>query len=158
MKNESNRMTVAVLALFAVFAVAILGVLLGGAGVYRRLTRENSRHDNGRTAISYLAAKLRQASAPEAVQVGQFGDGQALLLTEDLDGSSCLTRIYCHDGWLMELFTLDEEGFSPEDGEKILPAESLHLAWSGELLTVEVTCEGVPWSVCCAIRGKEVSP
>ncbi|MBQ6875929.1 MAG: DUF4860 domain-containing protein, partial [Lachnospiraceae bacterium] len=49
-----------------------------------------------------------------------------------------LTRIYCHNGYLYELFTLEGLQFEPEDGEAILPLNSLSFSRSGDLLYVEV--------------------
>ena len=127
------------LLLFSVFAASILSVLLTGAGVYSRLTlRDQSAYDR-RTCVQYLAAKTRQAGSADQVSVGSFGSGDALLLREEIDGQPYLTRIYCHDGWLRELFAAEEDPFAPEDGEKILPALGLELRDEGELLRLELT-------------------
>lgn len=47
--------------------------------------------------------------------------------------------MYCHDGWLMELFAAEDGDFSPEDGEKLLPAQGIALELDNGLLKVMLT-------------------
>lgn len=141
MKNEnipriSTRL--AALLMFAIFAVTILCVLFAGAKAYGRLTSRSSSSYNSRTAMQYIATKVRQAPNGTSVSVGTFSGKNTLIIRQELDGTPCVTRIYCHNGWLMELFTLTENSFSPEDGEKILPLEGLSLSQDGSLLTVSI--------------------
>lgn len=135
-----SRQSISSLAAFfllGVFAVCLLFSLLGGAGIYRRLTERDQIAHNSRTGIQYLATKVQQA--PAAVQLTAFGDGDALVVEETIDGVRYLTRIYCYDGYLMELFSAAEGDFSPQDGEKLLEADSLQLTKEGRLLTVTLT-------------------
>lgn len=139
MRNERNASawsTIAALAMLAVFAVSILWALLSGAGVYSRLTQSSRISYDSRTCLQYIATKVRQAPTPEAVRVSSFGGTDALCITQSIDGAAYITRIYCHDGYLRELFTIDEEGFSPEDGEKLLPAQKLQIDWQGALMVI----------------------
>ena len=137
-KQKRSISALAALLLFAVFALGILSALLTGANVYRRLTARDRLQYDSRTAVRYVATKLRQAVSPAAVSVAAFGDGDALVLYEEFDGERYCTRVYCHEGWLMELCTGAAGGFAPEDGEKILPAESLSLTLEGGLLRAEI--------------------
>ena len=139
-KQMRSLSTVAALLLLAVFAVGILSVLLGGAGAYNRLTRRDQMAFEGRSCTQYLATKVRQASGGDAVVVAPFGDTQALVITEVVDGEVYLTRIYCYEGWLMELYT-GEGSFEPQDGEKLLPMAQLELQLEQGLLTAVFTEE-----------------
>lgn len=142
--NEKRRQAIPALAAFlllSIFAVSVLGVLLAGAGVYSRLTRRDERAYNGRTGLQYVAAKVRQAPAPHAVQVTDFGGVDALTVTEQVAGEAYVTRVYCHDGWLMELFCAAGVDFAPEDGERLLRARSLELEQRDGLLYVELVQE-----------------
>ena len=71
----------------------------------------------------------------------QFGGVDALSVREQVDGESYVTRIYCHEGWLMELFCAADAGLLPEDGERLLPARSLELELRDGLLYVRLTQE-----------------
>lgn len=160
MRNISKQRsltTLAALLSFALFALGLLWVLLGGAGVYRRLTRRDQESFEHRTCSQYIATKLRQAPSPEGVAAAAFGQADALVITEAVDGISYSTRIYCHDGWLMELFAPESGDFSPEDGEKILPLRELSVAQTGALMEFTFTsAEGECWELALAVRGKEV--
>ena len=137
MKQNKKALTaIAALLVFAVFAVGILGVLLGGAGVYRRLTKRNHDSYNSRTCVQYIATRIRQAPNAQSVKVASFGDGDALFIYDTIGTETYLTRVYCYNGWLMELFTADNNGFAPEDGEKLIPAKDLSLALTDGLVDV----------------------
>ncbi len=125
--------------IFCVFAVGILTVLLGGAQAYRRLNTRDQAAYTARTCTQLLATKVRQAAG--WVYIEAFGDGDALVLAEEIEGTVYLDRIYCHDGWLMELYAADEDGWLPQDGERLLALEGLSLEWEGSLLRAEVQLE-----------------
>ena len=136
-RNQENYISgLAALLVFCVFAGGILSVLLSGASAYRRLTERDQMAYDSRTCLQYVATKIRQVSTPDCVLLSEFGDGDALVIVQDYDGSEYWTRVYCYDGWLMELFTSAAGDFTPEDGEKIMEAESLTLMRTGDLLRV----------------------
>ena len=144
------------LLLFGVFAASILSVLLTGAGVYSRLTQRDQNAYDRRTCVQYLATKVRQAPSGAQITAGTFGEGDALLLSEDIDGQPYLTRIYCYDGWLRELFSAADDPFAPKDGEKILPAQALALHIDDNLLQVDLTdSSGQAISLTLSPRGGE---
>ncbi len=144
--GKAKALTVtAALLVFVVFAAGILSVLLSGAGVYQRLTRRGSLSYANRTAAQYLATRVRQSEA--APLTGEFGGGDALVLSQTIGTDEYLTRIYCYDGWLRELFTPAGGQFAPEDGEKILPLAALEIEAGQNLLTFRLRQEGGPETV-----------
>lgn len=154
MKNERSVSTVAALLVLAVFAAGVLSVLLSGASAYQRLTKQDQSSYESRTATQYLATKLRQAESPDAVAVATFAGLDALQITTVIEGAAYVTRIYCYDGWLMELFCAEDNAMAPEDGEKILPAAAMQLQQSGGLVTVRLTAEdGTVQTLSHSIRG-----
>ena len=134
--SHKSISSVAALLVLAVFSMGILGVLLGGARVYRGLTEQGRFDYDSRTCLQYLSTKLAQAPSPDSVSIRQFGDSDALFLIETIEDREFVTRIYCHGGWLMELFSVNSDSFAPEDGEKILPLHRLSISQKGSLLTL----------------------
>lgn len=124
---------------FALFAVCVLLVLLSGADVYRRLTETGEARYARRTAVQYITTRVRQGQATE---VGSFGGNDALIFRETVNGKHYLTRVYCHEGSLRELFTPETGDFSPAEGEILLPVEELALSVEGNLLTARITLPG----------------
>lgn len=122
------------LLLFGVFAVCVLAVLLTGARAYRGLTQRDQAAFDRRTGTQYIAARVRQADTAGGVAVKPFGDTTALALSQD----GMVTWVYWHDGYLMELYTFEDAGLSPEDGVPIMELESLELTMEDGLLTARV--------------------
>lgn len=123
----------AALLLFGVFAVCVLIVLLSGADAYRGLTERDRAAYTRRTCAQYVATRVRQSDSAWNIAVTDFGDGKALVLDANWD---YVTYIYCHDGWLMELYCLAEETMEPEDGEKILAAQAMDFTLEDGLLAI----------------------
>lgn len=154
------------LLLFVVFTACMLLVLLTGAKVYRKLADRDADSYQHRTAVQYLATRLHQNDLPGGSFVGSFEDqtpkdtGSTLYLCEELDGSLYYTRIYCYEGFLRELFAEAGEPFQPEDGVKILQAQSVSFSRQEDLLQVELTLDA---TACQTLylhlrSGTEVAP
>lgn len=126
------------LLLFGVFAVCVLAVLLTGARAYRGLTERDQAAYDRRTCVQYIATRVRQGDMEGGVTVEPFRDVTALCMAQD----GYVTRVYWHDGYLMELYTSEDAELYPEDGEKIMPLESLELALEERLLRLEIGSAG----------------
>ena len=125
----------AALLLFAVFAASVMAVLLTGAKAYRGVTRRDQEAYNARTAVQYVAQRVRQADSLYGITLEDFEGVECLVLGQ---GEPYITRLYCYEGWLMELYCLAEEPMEPQDGQRIMEAEALALL-SGSSLADENT-------------------
>lgn len=142
------------LLLFGVFAVCVLAVLMTGAKAYRGLVDRDQAAYDRRTCVQYIATKVRQGDATGAVRVEDFHGENALRLNDSEAG--CVTRLYCHDGWLMELYTFSDAELEPQDGEKIMPLEGLTLTLEDGLLTAVLQMgEGVTDTLQLSLRSEE---
>lgn len=110
------------LLLFGVFSVCILAVLLTGADAYRRLTDRDQAAFDRRTCLQYIATRVRQADTLDGVTVADFNGVDALVFSE---GNGYVTRIYCHNGAIMELFADETLDLTLEAGEPIMEAQPL---------------------------------
>lgn len=126
----------AALLLFAVFAVCVLMVLLTGADAYRGLTERDNAAHAGRTCTQYLTQRVHQADAAGGIAVDSFGGADCLVLGA---GEEYVTRVYCWEGNLMELYSAPEDGLDPEDGESLFPIQGLELSLDDGRLTIELT-------------------
>ena len=140
------------LLLFGVFAVCVLAVLLTGADAYRRLTRRDNAAYDRRTCVQYVATRVRQADTLDGVSVEDFG-GTACLALRDGD---YVTRVYCYDGWLMELYCAGGSELDPEDGERVMAAQALDLSLEDGLLTIAATdAQGTESTLLLSLRSGE---
>lgn len=143
----------AALLLFGVFAVCVLSVLLTGARAYRRLTQRDQTAYERRICTQYIATRVRQADSAGRVTVEDFDGVPALTLVDD---AGYVTRVYCYDGYLMELYTAADAGLTPEAGERLLEAGNLALSLEDGLLEVIVTSpEGIEDTLYLSLRSGE---
>ena len=147
MKRHIKRIDLSILApllLFTVFALCVITVLLTGAKIYRNYTARDQTGYDHRTVAQYITTRIRQSDACEAFFVGDFSEatpkseGDTFFFCEVFGDETYYTRIYCHDGYLYELFALAGDPFEPCDGEKILAVGDLHFAAEGDQVTVEI--------------------
>lgn len=156
-RGQQHIASLAALLLLAVFAVSILLALLAGASVYRRMTDRDRQTWEGRTAARYIATRVRQEDCLRALAVEDFGGVQALTLGV---GQDYLTRLYCYDGALWELYSPADLAMSPEDGERLLELQGMALTLEGDLLRIGLTPPDAPERhLTLSLRsGEEVRP
>lgn len=142
-KTESRFQTEKLLplVLFAILAICAVLVLVTGAGVYKRLTERGGEAFHNRTVPLYIATKVRQADCAGAVSVERENGTDILRLWEQIDGKGYVTRIYCHEGVVRELFSAEGVSFDPAAGEKITEAAGMSFSLDEGCLTVRVTGE-----------------
>ena len=86
----------------------------------------------------------------------EFGGGNALCFRQNIVGEGYVTRIYVHDGWLMELFCRAEAELEPADGERVMAAQSLEAEERDGLLCLAITPEnGEAVEVLLSLRSGE---
>lgn len=158
-QRESKTTGLLVLTVFTVFALCILMVLLTGARGYEALVRRGEKTYACRTAAQYLATRVRQSDTADGISVEDFGGQSALVLRQEIDGETYLTRIYCHDGFLRELFTTEKGSFSPEDGEKLTELTALSFEKTEAMLSARLLlAEGAEQQLHWYLRSGEVRP
>ncbi len=142
-KTESRFQTEKILplVLFAILAICAVLVLLTGAGVYKRLTERGQGAFKNRTVPLYIATKVRQADCAGAISLEHINGTDILRLEEQIDGKDYVTRIYCYEGVVRELFSAEDVPFDPAAGEKITEASEVRFFLEDGDLTVKVTRE-----------------
>ncbi len=126
------------LLIFALFATVILSTLMSGAKVYNRLSARGGDTFISRTVAQYITVKIQQTENQGDIFLDSFGDGTALVLPSEYSEQEYVTRLYCYDGYLCELFSSSDALLSAQDGEKILPLDLLDAKLEGELLTINL--------------------
>lgn len=141
MKNRHYSVNIIfMLLLLCVFAICILLSLGMGARIYQSMNTAADESFAHRTCLSYITTKVRQGDSEGEVSVGEFGDSNALFITEFYEDLMFQTVIYVLDGKLMELFYDYDLNLGPEDGTAILDIISLELSLSDDGL-LHILCE-----------------
>jgi hypothetical protein len=128
--------------LILIFAISALGVVIIGGEVYKGIVARSDENFEMRTALSYVATKVRQGDSAGMISVEKFGDSNALVIEEEYDGSVFEQWIYHHDGALWELYIAEGIDFSPEDGFKIMEVERVDIELASNKVSIEVETSG----------------
>lgn len=141
MKNESKTKMTALMALliFGAFALCALLVLLTGADIYKKITEREEKSFDSRSVPQYISTRFRQGDSMGAIRVNDFGGTDALEITQQINEKDYVTRVYCFDGYLCELFTNADGDFSPEDGEQLLPLKALEIEMEESCFIADIT-------------------
>ena len=122
MKPEKATSTIDIifaLALFCAFSASVLLVLMTGVRVYRDSVDAIESRFEERTCISYIVEKIRHFNTRGAVELGVFGDGSAVILSENIEGTHYETVIYVYKECLWSCFA--ERQNSARSTEKNCP-------------------------------------
>lgn len=143
-------------ALFFVFALSALTVLLIAARIYQSTTERSSLHYTSRTSLSYISEKLHQSDQAGAVSLGSFDGCDALIIQQTHNDNTYYTYIYSYDNRLRELFVKAGVDASASSGREILEVQDFSMEELSEGL-LKFSCtdqEGQTASSIIGIRSR----
>lgn len=147
-----NRAFAAVL--FGLFVIMLLLSFLVGINVYQALDTLAASESTQRLEQSFLANTVHSNDTSGAVRVGEGPEGKALVLSETVDGTNAYeTRIYAHDGSIVQEYALAGSPYAPEKAIVLFDSQQFDFTFEKGLLTI-VTDTG---SVDVALRSAEGS-
>ena len=120
------------LGLFCVFAAAAFILVMIGIQAYQTTVAHMQDTYSTRTAISYVAEKLRQHDTAGGVELGQVEGRPALLLHDELAGDSYLTYIYADGDALYELTVRDGAHVTASMGDEIIGVKDFTITDAGD--------------------------
>lgn len=150
-KNHGFDMVVG-LFMICVFAACVFFALAAGVRVYKDVSAVMEEQYGARTAVGYLSTKLRQSDSEDWIEVGDFHGLPAIIVRQTIDGVDYTSFIYCHEGYITELFCPATESMGPEAGLPVIPAESLDFELSGKLLRIDCRVNGGDERIFVALR------
>lgn len=114
-------------ALFFVFALSALTVILLATRIYQSTTRNSSLNDTSRTSLSYIAEKIHQQDTGGDIFLGTFDGCDALVLRQEKDQAAYCTYIYSYKNELKEIFLKDGASASASAGQTILKVQDFSM-------------------------------
>lgn len=136
--RKGNLTGVLVLLVLAAFLVCAMLVLLTGADIVEKLTRQDRDNYLHRTAVQYVTMRVHQADEAGMVTVRRMEDRDVLVLAEEIDDCRYETLVYDYDGRLREMFCEADSGIPLEFGEEILELDQFSAEMDGKLLSVRL--------------------
>lgn len=110
--------------LFGVLAIALFLALAGGTAAYERIADDDQAARDMRMGTSLIANTVRAVDAVDAVTVGEGPEGRALVLVEHLDSGTFETRLYLHDGWIVEEYAVAGSPYDPPGAVQVAASET----------------------------------
>lgn len=114
-------------ALFFVFALSALTVILIAARIYQSTTENSSLNYTSRTSLSYISEKVHQNDLNGAVTLGSFDGCDALIIKQSVEEDIYYTYIYADNNELKELFIKDGAFANAASGHKILDIQDFSI-------------------------------
>lgn len=145
-------------ALFGMFLLLSLLVVVIAAGGYRTVVATADTATEVRTCLGYVAGRVRSDVATKSISIEEMNGTPVLLLVEEYDGEEYATLIYHYEGSLYESVEfveyMEPEFFDPEFGERLTAIAGFHAGWADkDLLRLTVTAtDGYEQTLCLALR------
>lgn len=112
-----------IFALLGAFAVLSTLLVLLGARAYRAVTERAALSAEERILLNYPLNKVRMNDCADRIRVDEKDGVPMLVIRHDIDGEWYETSIYCHQGWLYELFAAADDEIPLEEGEPLAAAD-----------------------------------
>lgn len=136
--NKQTMNLLFTMLLFLVFVLSALFTVLIGGKVYENINSRIEENYSGQVVLNYVANKVRQNDKADSIVVRDIEDTAVLELSQEINGISYVTWIYCMDGAVRELFTNAGSGLGLADGLEIIDCQGLTFRQEGDILEVEV--------------------
>lgn len=107
-------------ALFFVFALSALTLILLAARIYQSTTENSSLNYSSRTCLSYISEKVHQSDENGSVYLGSFDGRDALVMEQTSGEEAYYTYIYACEQELRELFVKAGVEAGSDNGKPIL--------------------------------------
>lgn len=114
-------------ALFFVFALSALIVILLATRIYQSTTENSSLNYTSRTGLSYISEKIHQNDINGAVYLGTFDGYDALIMEQEIGTETYYTYIYACNDELKELFSSGNSSIKASSGQTILEIQDFSM-------------------------------
>ena len=108
------------IALFGVFTISALAVIVAGANVYQHTTAAMEDNYTSRTALTYITEKLRKNDAGNNILVRTIEEHPVLTIETLVNETGYTTYIYEYEGILKEITAKSSLDIHLKDGQALL--------------------------------------
>lgn len=133
-KDRSGRIFTMIL--FMLFVTVMLIAILIGTSVFSALRTTDAQIEESRLSLVLIPNIIRASDEANAVSEATGPEGPALVLTERLETGAYETRIYKHDGYIVQEYALAGTGISPDAADPIVESDVFGFELADGLLTV----------------------
>lgn len=113
------------LALFGVFLICALFIVLFGAKIYKNTVKSSEDSFIERTCYTYITEKVRQNDNAKGISIEDGDNGSIVKLTKTVNDSDYITYLYCDGEYLKEYTTSAGNPLSASSGTNIIELNEL---------------------------------
>lgn len=128
--------------MLVVFFVVMMGCLTAGVSIYRSVAGIHAETDALHMETGLLENIVRMNDAADSVQMTAGPEGDALVLVEELDSGTYETRVYLHDGAIVQEYAVAGRPLNPDNAIKIVDSTTFEFSFEDGLLSM-LTDDGV---------------
>ena len=133
-KKSFGRVFTSILFGFIMFFLFVS--ILIGIQTYRSINTAHSLANETLLGVSLIANSISFNDSINAVSVGQGPEGRALVLTENLNGSSYETRFYAYQGNVVQEYTASENPYTPQASQVVATSKRFDFTFDSGLITI----------------------
>lgn len=119
-KEKSSVDMLFLLALFGVFVLCSLFIVLFGAKIYQKTVNNMEQNFTNRTVVSYITEKIHQHDGTDRVCILSLDGISVLRLEEASTETRYYTYLYFDENALKEITLSESSEFHKEDGTEVL--------------------------------------
>ena len=122
--------------LMAVFFIALMAGLAGGAAMYRTISATQVQNNDIHLQAGLIANTVHSNDALFAVEEGEGPEGRALVLVEALDSGTYETRLYLYRGHVMQEYAVANRPYNPTYATALFESSVFEFSFDGKMLTI----------------------
>ncbi len=138
-RDKSNIDILFLLALFGVFLISALFVILFGARIYKKTVAGAEENFIKRTAVAYISEKVQKNDSENCVSAVTADGVSALRLATRVQTDTYYTYLYFFDGCLREITLKATTEFHKADGTPVLALNDFSVRQKGTLFSFCIT-------------------
>lgn len=108
------------LALFGVFLICALFIVLFGAKIYKNTIENSENSFLKRTYYTYITEKIRQNDNEKGIEIETSDGSSTVILSKTVNGKDYITYLYCDEGFLKEYTTSAGNELKKQSGNEIV--------------------------------------
>lgn len=138
-RKKSNIDLIFILALFGVFMISALFIVLFGAQIYQK--QVNTQEDNftQRTVVAYITEKIQKNDCAHSIQIYTADGVDTLRLANSSENGIYYTYLYFYEGQLQEFTAHESAPFDKSYGSPVMELVNLSMRQDKSTFYFEAT-------------------
>lgn len=135
-RGKDKATSLFMLAMFAFIVILSLILVVFGSNIYRSIEQARTADNVSRAGTAYIASRVAASDSADSLSRRQGPEGDMLVLTEIVNGQRYETRLYLHDGGLLEEYAVAGAALDYANATPIVDTEVFSFSYADNVLAV----------------------